>query len=109
MPNGKGRGRGGGMGFGFGGTPPPWPYVGQGRGGLPRCAYFFQQGLFGPWPGAPLPSADPQINPSQHFGPQGQMAGFSTREAETEFLKQQAKGIKDALEFIEERLKELGS
>jgi len=43
MPNGFGRGgfgRGGG-GFGFRGSSPPWPFVGLGRGGLPRCGYFF--------------------------------------------------------------------
>ena len=34
---------GGGMGFGFRGSSPPWRYVGRGRGGLPRCGYFFGQ------------------------------------------------------------------
>jgi len=42
MPNGYGRGFGrGGWGLGFRGSSPPWPYVGRGRGGLPRCGYFF--------------------------------------------------------------------
>ncbi len=38
---GAGRGRGRGYGFGFRGSVPPWPYVGRGRGGLPRCGYYF--------------------------------------------------------------------
>ena len=48
MPNGYGRGFGGrGWGFGFRGSSPPWPYVGLGRGGLPRCGYFFSSGTAG--------------------------------------------------------------
>ena len=38
---GVGWGRGGGYGFGFRGASPPWPYIGRGRGGLPRCGYYF--------------------------------------------------------------------
>jgi hypothetical protein len=43
MPYGRGfgMGRGVGMGGGFRGAYAAWPYVGGGRGGLPRCGYFF--------------------------------------------------------------------
>jgi hypothetical protein len=34
-------GRGYGMGGGFRGAYAAWPYIGRGRGGLPRCGYFF--------------------------------------------------------------------
>ena len=40
---GAGRGAGGGRGggYGFRGASPRWPYIGRGRGGLPRCGYYF--------------------------------------------------------------------
>ncbi len=43
MPYGRGygMGRGFGMGGGFRGSYAAWPYIGRGRGGLPRCGYFF--------------------------------------------------------------------
>jgi len=43
MPYGRGfgMGRGIGMGGGFRGAYAAWPYIGRGRGGLPRCGYFF--------------------------------------------------------------------
>jgi len=34
-------GRGYGMGGGFRGANAAWPYIGRGRGGLPRCGYYF--------------------------------------------------------------------
>jgi hypothetical protein len=38
-------------GFGIGGSSPPWPFVGLGRGGLPRCGYFFSGAAVAPaWP-----------------------------------------------------------
>jgi hypothetical protein len=37
MPYGRSFGRGG----GFRGSYAAWPYIGRGRGGLPRCGYFF--------------------------------------------------------------------
>ena len=76
-----GRGFGGGMGFGFRGSSPPWPYVGLGRGGLPRCAYFFSG----------VPQATPQM-PS---------------EQELDLLHQQADMIKSQLGQIESRITEL--
>lgn len=61
MPNGFGRGAGfrRGRGFGFRGSAPPWPYVGRGRGGLPRCAYFYGE------------AAGPPYGPSWGYGPWG--------------------------------------
>jgi len=46
---GAGWGRGGGYDFGFRGSSPPWPYVGRGRGGLPRCGYYFAGSAYN-WP-----------------------------------------------------------
>ena len=113
MPNGyrRGLGRGGGWGFGFRGWSPPWPYVGIGRGGLPRCGYFLAGAAGVPvWPhygygpyyatppvpfyGAPYPGAGP-------YAPQ------MTREQELDFLKSQAEAIKEELEQIDARIKEL--
>ena len=76
-----GGGFGGGIGFGFRGSSPPWPYVGLGRGGLPRGAYFFS--------GAP--QAMPQM-------PSGQ---------ELDLLHQQADVIKGQLGQIASRIAEL--
>ena len=114
MPNGFGRGRGmgrgfrGGMGFGFRGSSPPWPYVGIGRGGLPRCGYFLggAAGLPGsPYQPAPFPSHvgtgfDPGYAP---FAPQ------MTKEEELDVLTGQAEAIKQQLDQIEARMRELES
>jgi hypothetical protein len=91
------------MGFGFRGASPPWPYVGLGRGGLPRCGYFFgSTGAPTPWPyqsppfysGMPAPGYAP-------YSPQ------LTREEELNFLKDQAEAIKGQLEEIESRMRGL--
>ena len=123
MPNGFGRGFGrrGGMGFGFRGSSPPWPYVGLGRGGLPRCAYFlsgaagtpvaqpYQQTAYPVYPGygampTPYPAyATPPVSGAAPFAPQ------MTREQELDFLKNQADMIKGQLEQIEARMQELGT
>jgi len=79
----RGGGYGGGMGFGFRGWSPPWPYVGRGRGGLPRCAYY----LSGAGTAPPAASA------------------FADRESDT--LKAQAEDLKKELERIEARLRDL--
>jgi hypothetical protein len=109
MPNGFGRGRGpgrgfgGGMGFGFRGSSPPWPYVGRGRGGLPRCGYFFSGA------GAPPAWQYPQapfygVPPAYEYGhPTGSM----TRDEEINYLKNQAEAIKGQLEEIESRMRGL--
>ena len=137
MPNGFGRGgfgRGGG-GFGFRGSSPPWPFVGLGRGGLPRCGYFFS-GAAGmpvspgyppynampyggnpyaggmPYGGAPM-GADPYAGGISYAGYGGVPMGANpyapqmTREQELVFLRSQAEAIKGQLEQIDARIKEL--
>jgi hypothetical protein len=42
-----------GRGFGFRGWSPPWPYVGQGRGGFPRCWAYGGYGPYGDFWDAP--------------------------------------------------------
>ena len=126
MPNGFGRGMGRGfgrgMGFGFRGSSPPWPYVGLGRGGLPRCGYFFSGAASAPMVGLyqqfPYP-ADPGFGTGQ--SPYPFYAGapptpgpvpFAPQippEQELDFLKNQAEAIKGQLEQIEARMRELES
>ena len=81
-----GCGQRGGLGLGFRGSAPPWPYVGRGRGGLPRCGYYFGGR-------AVMPSAAPG----------------STQEQEINFLKSQAESIKKELDMVESRIRDLGS
>ena len=111
MPNGFGRGFGfrGGWGFGFRGSSPPWPYVGLGRGGLPRCGYFLSGAAGAPvaWPyqQAPYPfyaGAPPTLGPVP-------LAPQMTKEQEFDFLRDEAKAMKEQLEQIEARIQELGS
>jgi len=109
MPNGFGRGRGfgrgigGGMGFGFRGMSPPWPYVGLGRGGLPRCGYFFSgAGVPAPWPyHRPLYTGIPAAPGYVPYSPQ------MTRDEELNYLKDQAEAVKEQLEDIESRMRDL--
>ena len=110
MPNGFGRGGGygrgfgGGMGFGFRGSSPPWPYVGLGRGGLPRCGYFFSgAGAPASWPYKPSPfySGMPATTGYAPYSPQ------MTKEEELNYLKDQAEAIKEQLEEIESRMRDL--
>jgi len=132
MPNGfGGRGFGrGGWGFGFRGSSPPWPYVGLGRGGLPRCGYYLSgaggapvaagypaYGSPGVVPGVPAPGAygGPEDMPYGSYAgaPMGAMPGAGpyapkmSREQELDFLRNQAQGLKNQLEKIGNRLKEL--
>ena len=120
MPNGYGRGfgrgGGGGWGFGFRGSSPPWPYVGLGRGGLPRCGYFLSGAA-----GMPVPPAYPSYGGSwatPYYGgmPYGYAGAFMgvdpyapqmTREQELDFLRSEAEAIKEQLEQIDARIKEL--
>jgi hypothetical protein len=113
MGYGRGMGSGGGMGFGFRGTSPPWPYVGIGRGGLPRCWAYGGYGgpAFGYAPAAgPVPYAPPAYGwgpygaPAPGWGPYG--APYSPEE-EVRFLKGEADMIRDELEAIDTRIKEL--
>ncbi|HEY33098.1 MAG TPA: DUF5320 domain-containing protein [Dehalococcoidia bacterium] len=111
MPNGFGRGRGfgrgfgRGMGFGFRGASPPWPYVGIGRGGLPRCGYFFSgPGAEQPWPyQTPFYGQEPAYPGYAPFTPQ------MTREEELDYLREQAEAVKEQLEQIESRMRGLES
>jgi len=100
MPNGFGRGYGGrgGMGFGFRGSSPPWPYVGLGRGGLPRCGYFLSGSTPYPFYGAPATASG-----ATPFAPQ------MSEEQELSFLKNQADTIKNQLDQLEARMRELGA
>lgn len=100
----------GGSGFGFRGSSPPWPYVGLGRGGLPRCWYpqgpvgapvapgYWQPPYGGPsampYGGAAAPGATP-------FAPR------MTREEELDFLRNEAQAVKEQLEEIEARIRNL--
>jgi hypothetical protein len=82
------RGQRGGMGFGFRGSSPPWPYVGLGRGGLPRCGYYFRSAVaptYQPPTGARVPSKEEEIS----------------------YLKDQAEAIKSQLDEIESRMRDL--
>jgi len=81
----SGRGRG----VGLRGSSPPWPYVGRGRGGLPRCWYPGVSGLAA----TGAPSSYPRTDLS--------------REAELNFLKNQAEATKLQLEELERRIQEL--
>lgn len=99
---GRGRGFGRGMGFGFRGVSPPWPYVGRGRGGLPRCGYFFSSAAAYPRPvyGPPLygwGTADPGYAPY----------AASTSEEEISYLREQAEAIRTELDGIESRMRNL--
>jgi len=94
------------MGLGFRGMSPPWPYVGLGRGGLPRCGYFFS-GAATPanWypqtmPYYQTPTASPGYAP--YYPPM-------TPEEELNSLKSEAEVIKDHLEEIESRMRDLAA
>jgi hypothetical protein len=91
-----------GYGFGFRGSSPPWPYVGRGRGGLPRCGYFV---------GAPAQPFYPRASGEPYYGgPPRWGATYApqmTREQELDFLKKQSQAVREQLEDIEARMKEL--
>lgn len=109
MPNGFGRGfgRGGGWGLGFRGSSPPWPYIGRGRGGLSRCGYFFAGTTAPPaWSYPPTPYPHYGDQPAPVYTP---FATSTSKEEELNYLKEQAEAIKDRLEQIETRVRELDS
>ena len=101
---GRGRGfgtGGGGWGYGFRGFSPPWPFVGRGRGGLPRCGYFYGGLDWTPadWayslfpPGYDVPQDIYPIPASQ-----------ASLEQELVSLKNEARSIKAQLGQIETRM-----
>ena len=93
-----GRGLRGGMGFGFRGSSPPWPYVGIGRGGLPRHAYFFGGAAPSPYYPASAPA----------FGANPYASSISPGQ-EIDSLRNQAEAIGEQLAQIEKRMRDLES
>lgn len=86
MGLGRGKGGDGGQGFAFHGSSPPWPYVGRGRGGKPRCAYYTSD------------SAVPANTATAEPG-----------EQELQGLRQQSESLADQLEQIKARIDKLES
>ena len=112
---GRGFGFGRGMGFGFRGSSPPWPYVGRGRGrgGLPRGAYFYG-GAFGPPAASPYqqPPYPAYGDPYSYGAPAPAAAPFApqmTKEEELDYLRDEATAIKEQLEQIDARMRDLES
>lgn len=111
MPKGFGRG---GYGFGLRGWTPPWPYVGMGRGGLPRCWYFFSGAAGTPY-GGYMPQWGYGAAPGMWSGyasqwgyaPSAPYPQAMGKEQELEFLKAQADAVKAQLDAIEARVREL--
>jgi len=124
MPNGRGMGFGfrGGMGFGFRGSSSPWPFIGRGRGGLPRCSYFLS-GAAGTPGGWLYPQTSYYTSSEFSTGqsaypfytgalPASGAAPFApqmSREQELDFLKSEAETIRDRLDQIDTRMRELES
>jgi len=103
MPYGAWFGRG--RGYGFGGYSPPWPYIGRGRGGLPRgWAYgpVFPYGPVDPYYGVVNPYEGNFVTPGMpSFGPQ------MSPDQELTFLKNQADMLRQHLDQINARIKEV--
>lgn len=105
--------RRGGWGRGFRGSSAPWPFVGSGRGGLPRCGYFFSGAAVAParpgygyspyygGPGMPFYGAPHLYSGAGHYAPQ------MNREQELDCLRNQSEAIKGQLEQIDARIREL--
>jgi hypothetical protein len=106
MPNAGGFGRG----FGFRGYSPPWPYVGRGRGGLPRCWAYTPYPSYG---GTPESGGYPYVGMGYPYpggyGASGMpfFASPLSPDQELEFLKNQAGMLKQEMELIEARVKDL--
>ena len=101
---GAGSGRGYGRGFGFRGTSPAWPYIGRGRGGLPRCGYFFRE----------VATVPPQYTPAAPvYAARSAAPDYSakytsmSKEEELNYMKNQAETIKEQLEQIDKRMRDL--
>jgi hypothetical protein len=89
MPNGFGQGRSVGR--------------GGGMGGLPRCGYFLGgPGATAPWPyQPPVYGQQPVVPGYAPFSPQ------MTKEEELDYLKNQAEAIKEQLDQIDSRMRDL--
>lgn len=79
-------GRSFGMGGGFRGSYAAWPYIGRGRGGLPRCGYFFANQTY-LWPG---------------YTSNAYMPGYNTEQLQSEALH-----LKERLAQIQARISDL--
>jgi hypothetical protein len=104
---GRGGGRvGGGAGLGFRGSCPPWPYVGRGRGGLPRCGYYFGDAR------APVSGFyqkqffNPGMPPAPGYVPYSPQM---TREEELNYMKDQAEALRDELKQLETEIGKLSA
>jgi hypothetical protein len=100
---GRSGGRGGGFGLGFRGSSPPWPYVGRGRGGLPRGAYYFGTAAPSPWSYQPQPfhAGTPPTPGYAPYPPE------MSKEEELNYMKDRAEAIKKELGDIESRMQDL--
>jgi len=103
---GMGFGTGRGMGFGFRGSSPPWPFVGRGRGGLPRGAYYsgnaYGQSADWGYPAQSWTGNDPYAY-SDYNAPASPMSS----QEEMDMLRSEAQNIKSQLEQIEARVHEI--
>jgi hypothetical protein len=91
-----GRGQRGSMGLGLRGSSPPWPYVGRGRGGLPRCSYYFG--------GTPVPPYQPLARTQAEYR---HFSAPMSKEEELGYLKNQAEAVKSKLDEIESRMRDI--
>jgi len=94
-----------GRGFGFRGYSPPWPYVGRGRGGLPRC-WAYGPGL----PYGPISPDYGLMYPHQDWAAAPGMPPYGSpiaSDQELAFLKNQAEMLRQHLDQIDARVKEL--
>jgi len=107
MPNGFGRGRGfgrgfgRGMGYGFRGSLPPWPYTGRGRGWLPRYGYFLDNA-----PGEAFIGVDYQ-QPAYAYNEGALPMPQATQEQGFDSLRNQADALREQLEHVESRIRDL--
>ena len=102
------RGGGGGWGYGFRGSSPPWPYIGRGRGGLPRGAYYWDTASPG-YGQIPYPDYGEPGFPPPYWGP-GEVPyrpRQMTRDEELDSLRDHAEMLKQQLEEIEARTQDL--
>ena len=93
---GRGVGSGRGIGLGFRGSSPPRPYTGLGRGGLPRCGYYYGNTVSP----VQMPMGNTRPNYPNKYAP-------TTKEEEISRLDDQAQAIKEELDNIETRLHDL--
>jgi hypothetical protein len=74
---------------------------------LPRCGYFFTGTASPPaWPSSPTPYPYHEAQPAAGYTP---FATPMSKEEELNYLNEQAEAIKDELEQIESRVRDLES